>query len=306
MNRYRGHDVAVRGGHLRVGDWTTARPQGRTVLAVHGITASHLAWSWLAQAVPDVRLVAPDLRGRGRSNELPAPFGVATHVDDLIAVLESLDLGPVVLVGHSMGGFVVTMLAARRPDLVTGLLLVDGGLPLALPAGTDAVHRSEIVAQLLGPAAERLERTFPDRAAYHRFWAHHPAFAGDPSRHLERYVDYDLVGAEPHLRPATAPAALQTDSAQLYGEPDHLAALAALPGRTTFLHAPRGLLDKTPGLYPQADVAQWVGRFPALTAHRIDDVNHYTIAMSDRGAAVVGGRLCELLDGSLSPGRRGA
>src|ERR1035437_3362297 len=57
---YRTHDVPVDGGALRVGEWGPDDPGAPTVVAVHGITASHLAWAALAQAMPQVRLIAPD------------------------------------------------------------------------------------------------------------------------------------------------------------------------------------------------------------------------------------------------------
>ena len=53
-----------------------------------------------------VRLIAPDLRGRGRSNTLPGPFGMTRHADDMAAVLDFLGVPRAVVVGHSMGGFV--------------------------------------------------------------------------------------------------------------------------------------------------------------------------------------------------------
>ena len=86
---YRTMDVPVRGGMLRVGEWAPADPDAPVVVAAHGITASHLAWATMADALPDVRFVAPDLRGRGRSNGLPGPFGMVQHADDLAAVSES-------------------------------------------------------------------------------------------------------------------------------------------------------------------------------------------------------------------------
>ena len=111
-------DVEVRGGSLRVGIWGTETEA--PVLAVHGITANHLAWQLVAEALPDVRIVAPDLRGRGRSSGLPGPYGMVQHADDLAQLIDQLGLGPVPVVGHSMGGFVAVAVADRHPDLISG------------------------------------------------------------------------------------------------------------------------------------------------------------------------------------------
>src|SRR6478609_8022023 len=118
-------DVPVAGGSLHVTAWER---HGAPVLAVHGITSSGWVWPFLAADL-DRPLVAPDLRGRGRSNSLPGPYGLAAHAADCAAVVEAVSDQPVVVVGHSMGGFVATVLAARRPELVRGVVLVDGGLP---------------------------------------------------------------------------------------------------------------------------------------------------------------------------------
>ena len=68
---------------------------------------------------------------------------------------------------------------------------IDGGLPLAIPAGID---KEELPAVTLGPALAGLSRTFPDRATYLEFWKEHPAFAdnlgGDLLEHLTDYAGY--------------------------------------------------------------------------------------------------------------------
>ncbi len=107
------------------------------MLAVHGITANHLAWQLVADALPDVRIVAPDLRGRGRSSGLPGPYGMVQHADDLARLVDQLGLGPVPVVGHSMGGFVAVAVADRHPELIRGVLLLDGGLPFVVGPEVD-------------------------------------------------------------------------------------------------------------------------------------------------------------------------
>jgi pimeloyl-ACP methyl ester carboxylesterase len=281
---YRTFDVDVRGGTLRVGEWNGDDPSRPVVVAAHGITASHLAWAALADAMPEVCIVAPDLRGRGRSNALPGPFGMAQHADDLAAVSRALELDPVLVIGHSMGAFVALVTAHRHPDLFRGPFLIDGGLPLALPQGVDT---KELLTTSLGPAAKRLSMTFADRAAYLEFWRGHPAFVGHWDDRLVDYLAYDLVGTEPELRPAASFEAVAADSAGLYGGTDVESALAALDHPISLLVAPRGLMDETPGLYTIETISHWRTKLPFVETVEVPDVNHYTIVMSPAGAATV-------------------
>ena len=273
--------VPVEGGELTVAEW--GDPAAEPLLAIHGITASHLAWLMVAEHLPERRIIAPDLRGRGRSDTLPGPYGMPRHASDLVAVLDGLGLDRVQVTGHSMGAFVAVAMAAVAPERVTDLVLVDGGMPFADPPGGDvraAVTRS------LGPALARLTMTFPDREAYRAFWAKTPAFLGGLSPEATAYVDYDLVGEPPQLHAATAPAAVAQDSLEFYGE-QPAALLAAVRAPTRVLTAPRGLQGETPGLYSAAAVAGWEARFPFLRIREVPDVDHYAILMSARGAAEV-------------------
>ncbi|GAA4285891.1 alpha/beta hydrolase [Georgenia daeguensis] len=281
-------DVPVDGGTLRAGVWEPVDPApgAPTVLAVHGITATHLAWTYLVDALPGVRVVAPDLRGRGRSNALPGPFGMARHADDLAAVLRHLGTGPVVVVGHSMGAFASAVLAHRHGGLVESLVLVDGGLPLEVPAGADP---DELMRAVLGPAAARLAMTFRDHEAYRDFWRRHPAFAGQVSERLGEYFDYDLEPADGAWRPSSRLEAVTGDQRELVTGESLLPALEALQTPTLFLRAPRGLLDGEP-LYTAEHVARWAARLPVATAE-VPDVNHYTIVMGPAGAAAVADRV---------------
>lgn len=300
---YTTHDVAVAGGTLRVGVWEPTAPAAdgaaqSPVVLVHGITASHRAWPAVVEALPGRRVIAPDLRGRGRSNGLPGPYGMAAHADDVAAAARELAGGPAVVVGHSMGGFVSLVLTHRHPDLVERLVLVDGGLPIPLPPGVPAgATPDELVRALLGPAIERLSQEFPSREAYREFWRAHPAF-GEWTPVVEQYVDYDLAefpaapGSEggPVLRPATSPDAVAADSADsARGDalPGALAWAAETGLPITFLRAPRGLLDQPGGMYPAGTVAEWAGRLPGLAASEVAGVNHYTIIMAEPGVSAV-------------------
>jgi pimeloyl-ACP methyl ester carboxylesterase len=281
-----------------VGTWEAVATQARSrlpVLAVHGVTSSHLAWPRVADHLPARLVVAPDLRGRGHSNTLPGPYGLAAHADDLARVLDDVALERAVVLGHSMGGFVSMVFADRHPGRVAALVLVDGGLPLAVPPGLDP---EQVAAAILGPALERQSMTFADHAAYHRFWQAHPALARDWDDVVRRYVDYDLQGQEPALRARTAVDALREDNLDLLTGDALTGAVERLRHPGWFLRAPRGLQDEVPPLYPDDVVADWQQRLPRLRMSTVEDVNHYTIALSDRGAAAVAATVEEAAAGA--------
>lgn len=314
--------VPVPGGDLQVGVWDARdagggqdavdergrQDRGRqgqaahedaapTILAIHGVTSSHLAWELLADELPDVRIVAPDLRGRGRSNELVGSAGMARHADDLAAVSAALGLGPVVVVAHSMGAFVAMAFAARHPELVSRLVLVDGGLPLDAPAGLDA---DALVAAILGPTAARLTLRFDSTEDYLDFWRSHPAFQDDWSPALERYLAYDLVpeaaegaaagSAEPpRLRPATSYATTVEDTIDMNTTTTVVDAVAALDRPATLVTVPRGLQNEEPGLYAEPYLEGLLAAHPAIAHERWPEFNHYTVVLSVAGAERLAG-----------------
>lgn len=99
-------------------------PGNPAILALHGLTGHGRRWEHLAlNYLPDFEVIAPDLRGHGRSLWTP-PWGLDTVADDLAELIETVEK-PVTVIGHSFGGAVALHLARRRPELVSGLLLLD-------------------------------------------------------------------------------------------------------------------------------------------------------------------------------------
>ncbi len=83
-------------------------------------------WNDVAARFGDrYRIVLYDKRGHGLSEETPAPYAMADHVNDLAALLDHHGIEKAAVVGLSVGGLIAQGLAALRPDLVAALVLCD-------------------------------------------------------------------------------------------------------------------------------------------------------------------------------------
>lgn len=285
-------DVPVVGGTLATSRLGSDGSDAPVVLAIHGITSTSRSWLATAGALGDTAsLAAVDLRGRGASSQLPGPFGIATHVRDMVAVIDALGLRSAIVVGHSLGAYIAAALAIAHPDRVEALVLVDGGLTIPLPPGTDAQRFLEA---FLGPAIARLQMTFPDREAYRAWWAAHPAFSTgdvDPAL-LNEYADYDLVGEPPELHSSVNPEAVRQDGTDLFATAD----ARSLQSRAVLLCAPRGLQNEPNPMQPISLVREWAAQDPERRQGlEVPDVNHYTIAVGRRGAAAVATEIARAL-----------
>ena len=78
------------------------------------------------------RVVSVDLRGHGESDKPQGEYPIETYADDVAYLIEELDLGKVVAVGHSLGAYVVLQLAAAYPDHLAAIVMIEPG-PLIYP-----------------------------------------------------------------------------------------------------------------------------------------------------------------------------
>lgn len=128
--------IELSGLALRVREWPT---DGPPIVLAHGLASNSRIWDDVARILADrYRVVAFDQRGHGWSERPRDGYTFDKVVGDLIGLLDALNIGRPVLVGHSWGGNVVLACAAAHPDRVRGLVLVDGGfIELAAQPGRD-------------------------------------------------------------------------------------------------------------------------------------------------------------------------
>lgn len=274
---FRTREVRVQGGTLHVAQaGPPPREAGAVVLAVHGITSSHMAWRTVARDLgrhAGVSLLAPDLRGRGRSGALPGPYGMKAHIADLLAVLDDAGAERVVLAGHSMGAYVVTRLAAEHPDRTAAVVLLDGGLNVPLPPGQDP---AELLATVVNQSIARLEMNFESIEEYVDLWREHPALQNDWNDDVEQYARYDVAGRPGAMRCVVSAAAVEADCTDLMYDETTGPAIDRVRAPLYLVRALRGLFDDDP-ILPDPVVDAFAAAHPDAQIVTIPGANHYTM-----------------------------
>ena len=122
---------------------------GPTVLMLHGIGGGHLSFAPQVEtlAVAGYRAVAWDMPGYGHSAPIE-PYTFKGLAQSCVQLIESLQSKSVILVGHSMGGMVAQEVVARRPDLVSRLVLCGTSPAFGKPDGD---WQREFIAQRTAP-----------------------------------------------------------------------------------------------------------------------------------------------------------
>lgn len=152
---------------------------GPPVVLIHGFGDTGDMWGPLAaELARTYTVIVPDLRGMGRSSKPASGYDKKTQAADIRAVVTGLGHDHAAVVGHDIGTMVAYAYAARYPDKVDKLVVMDAPVPGIVP--WDEIVRSPALWHFSfgGPDAERLvlgrERIYLDR-----FWNE---FAGDPSK----------------------------------------------------------------------------------------------------------------------------
>jgi pimeloyl-ACP methyl ester carboxylesterase len=281
-SRYSRRGVKTADGTLMVGEWASDAPP---VVAIHGISSTHMLWQWTAAQSPGLHIVAPDLRGRGSSVDIGGPYGLAQHRDDVLGVMDALEIDRAVIAGMSMGGFVATALANAAPDRVSKLLLVDGGAPMKPPAAPAKSDDADGEAEPLSDRLERTDRTYARVEDYKRTFIGGVGASLDPDDPLlTEYLRYDLAGQPPELEVRLSADAVRADIVDVFTVSPVEEWMASLSMPVTWLYAEWSIGAGSEPAYPEDVVEGWRNRLPNLSARLVPGVDHAGSAMSATGA----------------------
>jgi pimeloyl-ACP methyl ester carboxylesterase len=289
----------VAGGALTVARAGLPPEAGGTVLlALHGMTSCHMAYRTVARELcsnAPVTLLAPDLRGRGRSAHLPEPYGMAVHVADMLAVLDHAGADSAIVVGHSMGSNVAARFAAEHPERTAAVVLLDSGLPPRLDDvdfdGAEADDPHNLLYRLVVP--------FASVGEYEAYWRKHPALNGAWDEDVEAFLRCDYVEDEDGVRCVANVEPVVTDIEDVMFDGVTGGALARVRAPVRLLRAERGMLDDDPFI-PLRQLDEFLRDNPHVSAEMVPGVNHYTLLMGGRhGPRRVAATLAELATGNL-------
>lgn len=130
------------------------------VVILHGVLQAGEGMHYLAEELAGwSKVIVPDLRGRGETEQPEDGYDPATMAADVAALLDELSVGPVIVIGRKHGGVVAYHLAAARPDLVAGLVL-----------GDTSPEISDERAQRVRERMATLPRTFASREEAEHFY----------------------------------------------------------------------------------------------------------------------------------------
>ncbi|WHZ20092.1 MAG: Hydrolase, alpha/beta fold family [Rhodanobacteraceae bacterium] len=121
------HRQAVQVGDTRWVYLEGGKQGAPTLVLLHGYGGTYADWLLAARYLTgNFRVIIPDLPGWGASTRIPdADYGYAAQVDRLHGFVDALHLGEIALAGHSMGGAIAGLYAAKYPKDVAALVLVD-------------------------------------------------------------------------------------------------------------------------------------------------------------------------------------
>jgi pimeloyl-ACP methyl ester carboxylesterase len=250
--------------------------EGKKILAVHGLTANCRCWDGIAGLLsPRHKVLAMDLRGRGRSAKPPSGYSIETHGRDILGLLKDLRLKQVVLLGHSLGAFISLAFAAQNPGKVGQLILIDGGGKLS-PEQTAKVMAGIKI------SLARLGNVFPSYEAYVEMLKKAP-FLDPWSPALDTYFHYEMEETKEGVRSRVLPGAIQEDVLSLT-EFDASTFYSRIQCPVLILRATEGVLSGDDLLLPEDVVQRMVREIPRARRVDVEGTNHYSILFQNNPA----------------------
>ena len=237
----------------------------------------------MAHLPRDVGLLAIDVRGRGKSWDSPAPYGIETVAGDIALAMDQFELDQAILAGYSMGAWLAAFFAKRHSRRVTRVVMVDGGLPVPYD---DTLDPEELLDAVVGPSLRRLEMRFNTLDDYVAYYKTHPAFGPIRSSELRPILEYELKSVGKEMKVRANREAVVVSGADITLNPDVVEAGITIGVPTTAVVVDHGMLGQLGGFIPLEVVNAAAAGNPNLTYILLEGINHYTVMLGEGAPAV--------------------
>ena len=279
--------ATVGGLRMHYLDYPGALP---AIVLLHGLSANANEFGGLLDEglAENHRVIAPDLRGRGRTGKPGSGYSMSDHAEDIVALLDELGLEKVVMGGHSFGALLSIFLAAKYPERITRVIVIDAAI--VFHPDTEA---------LLKPSLARLARILPSADAYIQEVKNAAHVAGAWDSALEGYYRAELQQNEDGTAQSLTSANAVEQALRGVGAEDWSALVAAVEHPVLLLNAAEAYGPPgSPPLVPPEHARMTARAFRNCTYVPVPG-NHLTMVFG-RNAAVIRREIDFFLDGDAA------
>lgn len=266
--------ASVRGIQMHYLDYPGPEP---AIVLLHGLSANANEFGGLLSEglAESHRVIAPDLRGRGRTGKPATGYAMADHAADVIALLDHLGLDRVVMGGHSFGALLAIFIAANYPDRVKRVIVIDAAI---------VFHPD--TEELLKPSLARLERILPSANAYIEEMKGAAYVAGAWDASIEGYFRAELQLNPDGTAQALTSANAVEQALRGVGTEDWASLVARVSHPVLLLNASEGYgLPGSPPLVPPEHARTTAHLFPNCKYVAVPG-NHLTMVFGKNAAVV--------------------
>lgn len=256
----------INGRKLQLADYPGKKG---TIIAIHGLTGTHKNMHYYAEALKnDYRFIALDLRGRGNSSRMDKRPSIFQHAEDIIDLINELEIENPILMGHSMGAFISTIVASKL-DSVKAVILLDG-------AALMSNHQRDIVKPSLG----RLSKEYDSPEGYIQETKEiYERLGVEWSPILENTVQYEIRREGDHWEHKSCESKTLADFESFYSySPKEVCASIQCP---VLLVYAKGEIGPFPPLFYETDYIE-TKKYTKNIEMIVSACNHYTMVFENR------------------------
>jgi esterase len=239
------------------------------IIMIHGLTGSHKYMHFYAEKLKgEYRILSVDLRGRGNSAKIGSESTIFQHAEDIIELIDTLKIDQPILLGHSMGAFISSIVASKVHS-VKAVILLDG-----------AAKMSEHQRAIVQPALGRLNKLYPSKESYLTEIQQIYSMLGVKwNDTLQEIAEYEVERVSDHWENKSSQSGILADfeSFQDYS-PKEICSKITCP---VLLVYAKGAIGSLPPLFYLDDYEETQTYTPNIEM-KISDCNHYTMVFENR------------------------